>query len=213
MARGNRLLTREEELQAIRLARRPERARELDRLVARVQKRVVDFAVQAPAVKQRLGAGRHRVLGADLRVEEPGQRERRLRRAEVAIYDYEQDVLISVVVALQEARVVRIEERAGLQPPPSLAEAAEAEELARRDRSVARLTRGKRTKTAIFPAREASLELSPGYAHRVFEVTFWSASPRPERVAGPVFVDLSRRELLDPLDFAEPRGRRARAGR
>lgn len=210
MARGNRLLTREEELQAIRLARRPERARELDRLVARVQKRVVDFAVQAPAVKQRLGAGRHRVLGADLRVEESGQR---LRRAEVAIYDYEQDVLISVVVALQEAHVVRIEERAGLQPPPSLAEVAEAEELARRDRSVARLTRGKRTKTAIFPAREASLELSPGYAHRVFEVTFWSASPRPERVAGPVFVDLSRRELLDPLDFAEPRERRARAGR
>lgn len=213
MVRRNQLLTRAEEFQAVRLARQPERARELDKFVARVQKRIANFAVQAPEVQQRLGGRRQRVLGVDLRVEGPEQTAPRLRRAEVAFYDYERDVLMSVVVALQEGRVVTIEEHPGLQPPPSREEAGEAEELARRDRSVARLTRGKRTRTTIFPAREASLEDSPGYGHRVFEVMFWSLSPRPIRIAGPVLVDLSRRELIAPLDFPSAPRRRPRADR
>lgn len=199
MARVPPLLTRKEEIRGVRLARAYPESRELSRLVASVRRRVMGFAAKAPEVRQIIGNRRHRLLGADLYVEQvelDRQGILRPRHAEVGIYDYDQDVLVSVIVDLKRGRVVRVEKHPGFQPPPSRDEEREAEGLALKNRTVARRIGGKRVRAVVLPAREASTEGHPSYGHRVVEVTFWTRGRRPEQVAGPVVVDLSRRALI-----------------
>ncbi len=195
---GKPLLSRQEGLNALRWARaHPTNARQVSKLRADVTSRATELALSAPEVQRALGGRRHRALGGDLHVESAGGEGIPIpRHGEVAIYDYDRNALVSVIVDLQNASIVRVQEHPGRQPPPSLEEQKEAEELARKDPSVARKLSGKRTTAAVWPAREAFLEGSPAYGRRVVEVFFWTQGRKPAPVGGRVLVDLSRREIV-----------------
>ncbi len=192
------LVTRQKQLQALRLASAyPKTANKLANLAGAARTKITQFVAQVPEVKEYLGDRRYRVLGADLHVEALGDPKRLpTPHAEVSIYDYDRDVLVSVIVELRRNRILRIREYTNRQPRPSIEEVREAESLALKSHTVARKVRGKRTVARVLLAREAWLEGHPAYGHRVLHLTFWTRAKRPKLVAGPVLVDLSSRALL-----------------
>jgi hypothetical protein len=168
--------------------------RSIAKQVADVRERVVEHAASLPALVERLGGRRHRVLGADLHVEEPGvDLVHAVRHAEVAIYDYDRNVLVSAIVDLASGELVRISERPGQQPPPTSDEMREAAAIATRDPEVKRVLRGVKKYDAVaFVARQATTPQDPMYGRRALDVYFWSRGAKAKRIAGPILVDLSR---------------------
>lgn len=201
MRETRQLVSRAEELRALRLAQRyPERQAEFAYLIARVRRRVMRAVVTMRRVREYFGTRRHRVLGADLHVEGPERRvPLQARLAEVAIYDYERDVLVSVIMDLKRGGVVRIDEHPGHQPPPSAEEVGEAAGLALKDRSVARKASGRRLEATVSLAPEATIEGHPSRGRRVLTVMLWTPGRKARPVAGPIVVDLSQRKLVERM--------------
>lgn len=125
------LVTSEEEESVTRLlASQPESAAELNELLERIKDRVAEAALHEDAVRKRLARNRRRVLAVDWRDDKPNGEEPERRLAEVAIYDYDQDVLMIAVVDLHEGRVMELFEREQASPPITADELAEAREVA-----------------------------------------------------------------------------------
>jgi hypothetical protein len=121
------LLSRAEEVQALRLARsQPESGVKLRRLIEQIKTRVIAAVLAEPRVQQRLAGIRSRVLAVDYREDKPAGDGRPARMAEVAIYDYDRDVLVAVAVDLRSGALVDVHEREGVAPPISDEERAEA---------------------------------------------------------------------------------------
>jgi hypothetical protein len=205
MNRAGRLLSRREELRALRLARNyPEEATELADLIGEIRRRVIASVSSAPEVQEMLGERRHRFLGAELHVEEPGRPLAPLpRHAEVSIYDYDRDTLIAVVVDLKTSEIVAINEFPGLQPFPSQEEEREARELAADFAPIAGSLQGRRARAVVLLAHENAIEDHPSFGHRAMQVTFWTGGRRPERIAGPVVADLTRRDVYPSIGADE----------
>lgn len=195
------LVARSDRLSVVRLVQKQEKGRRaLDTLVAKLRRHVRDAVAHSPALLERLGGRRHRVLGVELHVEEPGKSLlHAIRYAEVSAYDYERDVLVSAITDLASGQVLRVVEHPGAQPPPTREEADEAAALATEgQRELARRWRARQVVATALPARESSLAGHPCYGHRAFTLYFWTRGPRSRRVAGPVLVDLSRRLVVPP---------------
>ncbi len=205
------LVSRSERVSLVRFAQQQAKGRRaLDALVAKLRRRVTDTAGRSPEVLGMLGGRRHRVLGAELHVEEPGKNLlHAIRHAEVSTYDYDRDVLVSTIVDLASGDVVRAVEHRGVPPPPTREEVDEAAALATAEQAaLARRWRARQVIATAIPAREASIEGHACYGHRAITLYFWTRGPRGSRVGGPVLVDLSRQRVVPP----EPEGAPGTAG-
>ena len=93
-----KILSRPEEIRALRLARsQPESLVELGQVSQALMARAAEAALKESRVRERLAGSRHRVLAVDYR-EDKDDEGRVIRRAEVAIYDYDRDTLLGVVI-------------------------------------------------------------------------------------------------------------------
>ena len=115
------LLTRKEEAQALRLARsQPESAEEFNALLARLRSRVVEAVLADDRIRGRLAAVRHRVVAVDYREDKPEATEEPVRLAEVAMYDYDRDVLVFTVADLRRGELVDLYDvKVPLHPSPT----------------------------------------------------------------------------------------------
>jgi hypothetical protein len=126
------LISDEEEAEAARLAAsQPESARELGELLERIKARVLDTALEEESVRERLAGVRHRVLAVDWREDKPSDNGAATRVAEVAVYDYDHDVLVIAAVALRRGTLTELFEREGAVPPISEEELTDALAIAR----------------------------------------------------------------------------------
>jgi hypothetical protein len=186
----------------VRLLQSQEKGRAgLDKLVAKLRRQVLERTSAAPQLMAKLGKGRHRLLGAELHIQEAGKSLlRAIRFAEVSAYDYDRDVLVSAVVDLDTGAIKRIVDYQGLQPPPTKEEAAEAADIVAATQPVlAKQLRARRIVPSAVNAREASIAEHACYRHRALYVFFWTGAKQLRRVAGPFLVDLSRRRVV-PLE-------------
>jgi len=206
-----RLLSDREEAHALRLARsQPESAQELQELIERVRAAAVEVVLNDPRVQQRVADTRYGVVGADLRDDKPeGEGAPSLRLAEVGLYDYDHDALVVAITDLRAGEVVGLEERAGVQPPLSAEELAEATSIVLQDPEFRSAAQHPNLQAVAFPARAGFSEGHQRYGHRVVTLTLWTGEEPPSKVAEAA-VDLSRRELVpvaeaDLLDaFGQP---------
>lgn len=190
------LVSREEEQEARELSRSFQASPdEYEAMADRFRERVVDFVLEASEVAGRLAEVRHEVIGADLypvdvTEEEPLQP---LRMGEVAIYDYEADVLLSVIVDLRATSIERVEEYGSVQPMATLDERDGAVDLAREylDDLEARVS----------PLHVSLPEDDPRHGHRILEVVFTPDEDGPGGPITSVFVDLSREEIVEDAAF------------
>jgi hypothetical protein len=198
------LLSEQEEANLLRLAeQQPESAGELRDLLELLASRAVQAALRDSRVVARLDGVRHRVVGAEPRVEKPSEEAGEIERLmEVGIYDYDRDVLVVPILHLRSGSVIGIEERAGRQPPLTSEEVEEARGIVSSDPQHERLGRDEGLQTAAFPAQFVR-ENDPALGHRLFTLYFWTTGDPPERV-GAVKVDLSARQVV-PLDEEELR--------
>jgi Cu2+-containing amine oxidase len=118
VAQGS-LLSFQEEANLLRLAeQQPESAGEFRQLLEVLASRVVEAALRDPRMVTRLEDVRHRVVGAEPCLEKPREEGGEIERLmEVGLYDYDRDQLVVPIVNLRSGSVIRIEERAGRQPP------------------------------------------------------------------------------------------------
>ncbi|MDQ2982530.1 MAG: hypothetical protein M3R70_01195 [Actinomycetota bacterium] len=190
-----KLIGEREERRVLGLAgRQPESAGKLSEVVVRLRERVVAVALADRKVQRRLAKTRYRVIGADYAEEKPTGRARELTRlAEVGFYDYDRDVLVVAVVNPRSGRVVRLEEREGLQPPPSEEEVEHARELALSDPRPEGLRGRRGLEVVAFTARAPYEERRDN--HRRVHLYFWSGGRRPELV-GDAVVDLSAERVV-----------------
>jgi hypothetical protein len=108
----------------------PESERELYELQERINARLLETALQEVRVRERLARVRQRVLAVDWREDKPNDNGPPTRLADVAVYDYDNDVLVVAAVDLREGTVTELVEREGAAPPISEEELAEAREIA-----------------------------------------------------------------------------------
>lgn len=206
------LISEREERRALALAgRQPESAGKLAELLSDLRGRVIAAALADRKVQRRLADTRHRAVGADYAEEKPTGRAREPKRvAEVGIYDYTHDVLVVAVVDPRSGRVVRLEEREGLQPAPSPDEIERARKLALDDPSLERLRRRRGLQVVAFTGRAPQEE--PRDNHRRVHLYFWSGGRSPEPV-GDAVVDLSAERVVpatpeeratDEVEVGEP---------
>jgi hypothetical protein len=189
------LIGEREERRALGLAgRQPESAEKLAELGVRLTERVVASALADRKVVRRLAKTRYRVIGADYAEEKPSGRAREpTRLAEVGFYDYDRDVLVVAVMNPRSGKVLRLEEREGLQPPPSDEEVDHARKVALSDETLEGLRRRRGLKVAAFTARAPHDERRDN--HRRVHLYFWSGGRRPELV-GDAVVDLSAERVV-----------------
>jgi hypothetical protein len=206
------LISEREERRALGLAgRQPESAGKLAELAMRLRERVTAAALADRKVQRRLGRTRYRVIGADYAEEKSSGRGREPKRvAEVGFYDYDRDVLVVAVVEPRSGRVMRLEEREGLQPPPSEEEVEHARELALSEPRLQRLRRRRGLQVVAFTARAPHEERRDN--RRRVHLYFWSGGRRPEMV-GDAVVDLSGERVVpatpeeratDEVDVGDP---------
>ncbi len=210
------LVRRSDRLALVRLAQKQDKGRrELAKLAAKLRRQATEAGAQSPELHARLGDRRHRILGSELYVRQGGKNPlTALRHGELSAYDYERDVLVSVIGDLQTGKVVSVIEHPRLQPPPTPEEADEAAAIAVEDQpSLARKWRAGQLVTNAITAREASIEGHPCYGHRGIYLYFWTRGAKARLVAGPILIDLSGRRVLQLEKPAAPsadetRGRR-----
>lgn len=190
------LISPDEEAEAMELARDfLEQSEEYEAMADRLRERVVEFALEQPAVADRLENRRHQVIGADFYPVDMAAEDtlQPLRKGEVAVYDYQADVLLSVIIDLQESTVDRLEEYGSVQPVATPDEEEAAIDLAREY-------------LASLDARVSPLHVSlpedhPRHGHRILEVEFGPATDQQSGPSTAVFVDLSFREILRDTEF------------
>jgi hypothetical protein len=150
------ILTRPEEARALKLARtQPESTAELKAFLARIRRRIVEFAEAEPRVEARLGNVRSRVVVVDYRTDEASEAEHPIGLCEVGFYDYDNDVLVVAVVDPFAGSLVDLQERTA-SPPIAPEELAEARELLAKVPELDAALRCRRAGIAAFP--------TPGYA-------------------------------------------------
>jgi hypothetical protein len=201
------LVTRSDRLALVRLAEKQEKGqRGLNKLAAKLRRQAIAAAARSPELRERFGDRRHRILGGELYILQGGRNLlTALRHGELAVYDYDRDVLVSIIADLQTGKVVRVVEHSRLQPPPIPEEADEAAAIAVEGQSaLARKWRARQLVTTAITAREASIEGHPCYGHRGVYVYFWTRGAKARRVAGPILVDLSGRRVLELEQPAAP---------
>jgi hypothetical protein len=186
-------------LAGLALGRPPTPAR-VASLVERVRTKSVDRALADAKLAARLRDRRHRVIGADLRIDKPARPRAQPRLlGEVGIYDYEDDVLLVAFVDTKNGRVVEVEERPGIQLEPTDDEVEEAVDIAlAADRALAR----RRSLDVV--AHPAHLVGIPAtlHRHRLVQLYFWAGRRRPEQV-GEAIVDLSARSVVERVEELE----------
>jgi hypothetical protein len=124
------LLSRQEEVQALRLAgSQPKSGAQLRKLVEQIKSRVITAVLAEARVQQRIAGVRSRVLAVDYREDKPAREGKPVRMAEVAIYDYDRDVLVVAAVDLRTGSLVDLYEREGIAPPISDEERDDARRL------------------------------------------------------------------------------------
>jgi len=193
--RERELIGAREERRALGLAaRQPESAGKLAEFAVRLRERVVAAALADRKVERRLAKTRYRVIGADYAEEKPSGRTREPKRlVEVGFYDYDRDVLVVAVMNPRTGRVLRLEEREGLQPPPSDEEVDHARKVALSDQRLEGLRRRRGLRVVAFTARAPHDERRDN--HRRVHLYFWSGGRRPELV-GDAVVDLSGERVV-----------------
>jgi hypothetical protein len=191
------LLSPAEERRGIALARRqPQSARELAALFDRVRARVVGLAQADQRVRERIAAGRVRLVGADYDEGKPDGDGRPVRLARVHFYDHDRGTAVAVSVDLARGEVVDVEDRRGVHLRPSEEEVAEALDLVLRSEH-GRRAEAREVSAVAFPGRSVE-EDDPAWGHRRIELHVWSTDPLPERLASAV-VDLTDGRVL-PYD-------------
>jgi hypothetical protein len=185
------LLSDRERVEALRLAgSQPESLHEFNQLVAQLKAKVTEIALANGRVRERLNGVRHRVLAVDYR-EEKAARGELVRLGDVALYDYDRNVLLIVTVDGQTGEVVEVREAVGA-PPITDEERAEALDLvAQASESARAFTRESRV--VAFPTPRYAFDAEPTrYGHR--GCTLYVALERGAVAA--VTVDLSAREIV-----------------
>ena len=198
------LVSRREQAQVLSLAEgQPKSTRALQTLIETVRSRAIDAVMADSRVRERVAGVRFQVVGADLRVEKPAENGRPQEQlADVGVYDYDHDVLLVASVDLGAAAVLGVEERSGIQPPPTDAEVDEAKELVLANEQFASLRRQAGLQVVALPGRASSMPEHRLYRHRVFLLTFWTGGEQPTKV-GDAAVDLSARAVV-PVAEADP---------
>jgi hypothetical protein len=202
------LLSRRDEVRALRLARtQPESLPELIDLAERLKARVVEIALRDDRVHERLADTRHRVVAVDYR-EDKDEAGGVLRLGEVAIYDYERDVLVVASVDSRIGSVANVFEREGAQPPITDEERDEATSLIAEGTKLGRIFRRKRAEVVAFTTPSYAFDAEPERrGHR--GCTLYARAARGRVVAAT--IDLSIREVVP--DERLPEGLRSPARR
>jgi hypothetical protein len=183
-------------LAGLALGRPPTPARAAS-LVERVRTQSPDRALADANLAARLRDRRHRVIGADLRIDKPARPRGQPRLlGEVGIYDYEDDVLLVAFVDTKNGRVVEVQERPSIQLEPTDDEIEEASEIAlAADRSLARR---RSLDVVAHPAHLVGIPAAVS-GHRLVQLYFWAGRRRPEQV-GEAIVDLSARSVVERVE-------------
>jgi Cu2+-containing amine oxidase len=195
------LLNRREEALALRLAQsQPESAGELTALLDRIRERVVEMVLADDRFRERLLDRRHRVLTADYREDKAADGERVSRLCEIGIYDYDSDVLMIAVVDLRAGSVIDVFDRAGVAPPITAEELAEAREIAAQAPSIRAALTDERSQVVAFPAPTYAFERrSASTQHR----TCLLYAGHPDGETASAVVDLSARKVISEDELPE----------
>lgn len=202
------IVRRREEVNALRLAHsQPESLVELNELARTFRDRVTGAALHDGRVRERLAGVRHRVLAVDYR-EEKAATGGVIRLAEVAIYDYDRDVLVVAVVDPRAGSVVELVERESASPPITAEERDEAVRIAASQPTLAKAIRRRDAGVVAFATPSYAFDAQPE-RHRHRGCTLYARTGRGTVVA--VTVDLTAREVV--LDDLLPEVLRSPAGR
>jgi hypothetical protein len=195
------LLDRTEEALALRLAgSQPESAAELTELLERLRARVIDAVLRDERVCERLASCRHRIVTADYREDKAPDGERPTRMCEIGIYDYDADVLVIAVVDLRAGAVVEVCDRAGVAPPITAEELAEAREIAAGAGHISAALADEGSQVVAFPAPSYTFENRPRSAgHRACVIYAGQAGGDSTSAV----VDLSAREIVPQDELPE----------
>jgi hypothetical protein len=175
----------------------PPTAAQVASLVERVRTQSPSRALADAKLAARLRDRRHRVIGADLRIDKPARPRGQPRLlGEVGIYDYEDDVLLVAFVDTKNGRVIEVQERPGLQPEPTDDEVEEATEIA--VAADPALARRRSLGVVTHPAHLVGIPAAL-HRHRLVQLYFWAGRRRPEQV-GEAIVDLSARSVVERVE-------------
>ena len=187
------LSDREEAREQRLLASQPESSGNLTEFLERLGARVTKAVMEDEQVRGRLADVRHEVLAVDYREDKPEEGTAARRAAEVAIYDYDRDILVVAAFDLYSGAVFEVYEREGAAPPIAAAEFASALELVGELPEIGEAVRREDADVVAFPAPSYAFDGSPRRArHR--GCMLYVTGPRNE-VLG-VTVDLSAREVV-----------------
>lgn len=175
------------------LASQPESSGELTEFLERLKARLIEAAMNDQQVGQRLSGVRHEVLAVDYREDKPEEGGSASRAAEVAIYDYDRDVLVVAAFDLYSGEVVELDERKGAASPITPAEFENARELAGEHPATGEALRRENADAVAFPTPSYAFDASPRRAgHR--GCTLYVTARTGEVLAAT--VDLSAMEVV-----------------
>jgi hypothetical protein len=200
MAMARWLSDREEAQERRLLASQPESSGELTEFLAGLQARVIEAVMEDAGVRERLGRVRHEVLAVDYREDKPSDTEPASRAAEVAIYDYDHDVLVVAAFDLYTGTVFERYEREGAAPPITPGEFAQARELASELPAIGEALRRDSADAVAFPTPSYAFDANPRRTrHRgcTIYVTAWTG----EVLAAT--VDLSAMDVVPDDELAD----------
>jgi Cu2+-containing amine oxidase len=200
-----KVLSESEESELAVLAQdQPKSTKALQALIDKIKARAVQIVLDDARVAARIRGKRSRVIASDLTEDESKDSgENGTRRAEVGIYDYDDDVMIVPIVDLRRGTVTVIEERKGYHPALAADEIEEAKNFALAQPEFQSLKNHSGLEIAAYPARAAAIPSHQGYGHRCVTLYFWSGGKQSERISQAV-VDLSARKLIPGDAEGEP---------
>jgi len=196
------LLSRREEAQALQLAgSQPKSGARLRKLLELVKSRVVDAVLHEDRVRERLATVRHRVLAVDYREDKPDRNRKPSRMAEVAIYDYDRDVLVVAAVDLRAGSVVELYERQRAAPPITSDELDDVRRIVSAERPELRTALQRKSALVVaFPTPSYAFEAYPD-RRRHRGCTMYVADSRNRQRA--VTVDLSAGRVVPDTELPE----------
>jgi hypothetical protein len=205
------LLSRVEEVQALRLAgSQPKSGAKLRKLVQRIRSRVVSAVLGENRVRQRLAGVRYRVLAVEYREDKPDRDRKATRMAEVAIYDYDRDVLVVAAIDLRAGSLVDLFEREGVAPPITAEELDDARRIVATETPALRSVLQRKSASMVaFPTPSYAFEAYPDRRHHR-GCTLYIAVGRGQTRA--ITVDLSAGRVVPDQELPEIL-RSGRAGR
>jgi hypothetical protein len=175
------------------LGSQPESSGKLTEFLERLEARVTKAVMADEQVRGRIGEVRHEVLAVDHREDKPEEGAPARRAAEVAIYDYDRDLLVVAAFDLYSGEVFEVYEREGAAPPIAPAEFAAALELVGELPEIGEAVRREDTDAVAFPTPSYAFEDNPQRArHR--GCTLYVTGRRDELLDAT--VDLSAREVV-----------------